>query len=74
MLDSRTKYTATVAFLVMGFIVSPAVLLASRSLNYTSLSVAIAFSALCGAMAWNQWKRHTEVAVPSITKSQAEVK
>ncbi|MBL8223306.1 MAG: hypothetical protein JNL62_29000 [Bryobacterales bacterium] len=74
MLDSRTKYTATVAFLLMGFIASPVVLFASRSLDYTSVSLAIAFSALCSGMAWNQWKRHTEVAVPSITKRPLVVK
>lgn len=72
MLDSRTKYTATVAFLLMGFIVSPVVLFASRSLDYTSVSLAVASSALCAGIAWYQWKWHTEVAVPSITKRPPE--
>lgn len=74
MLESRTKYTATVALLIMGLIVSPVLLLASRSLSFTSVAGALAFSAICGGMAWNQWRWHTEVAIPSITKWPLGVK
>ena len=73
MLDSRTKYTATVAFLLMGLIVSPVTLFASRSVDYASVWVALVFSVLCGGLAWNQWTWHTEVAVPSIIR-RPEVK
>jgi hypothetical protein len=74
MSNPRTKYTATVAFLLMGFIAGPLVLLRFHSREYTSVLLAVGFSALCSGMAWNQWKWHTEVAVPSITKIALEMK
>jgi hypothetical protein len=59
---------------LMALVVSPVILFASPSLEYSSILGAVAFSGLCGAMAWNQWKWHASVAVPSITKQPLEAK
>ena len=61
-----TQYTMTVALLIVAFIFSPAVLMVSRPLGYVSVSLALACSALCVILAWVNWKRHSELTIPSI--------
>ena len=60
-----TRYTSTVAFLVVAFIFSPAVLLVSRPFGYVSASLAIGCSALCATLAGFSWK-NSRLTIPSI--------
>jgi DNA-binding transcriptional regulator of glucitol operon len=36
--------------------------------------VAVSFSILCGALAWVQWRAHSELTVPSIATRPARTK
>jgi|SwirhisoilCB1_FD_contig_51_2928277_length_385_multi_3_in_0_out_0_1 hypothetical protein len=79
MFDSHLKstgrdYTATVALLTVAFIFSPAALIASRPVEYWSLSLAVACSAICVAWAWVHWKRSSQLSIPSIESQYAKVK
>ena len=67
-----TEYTTTVAFLVVAFIFVPAVLFVSRPLGYISISLAIACSALCVALAWVKWKRSSQLSILSIATERAK--
>ncbi|MEX2260680.1 MAG: hypothetical protein WD696_01950 [Bryobacteraceae bacterium] len=64
--STGTQYTMTVALLILAFIFSPAVLIASRPVGYASISFAIACSSLCAALAWVNWKKYSELTIPSI--------
>jgi hypothetical protein len=71
MFDSQQKstgtgYTTSVALLAVALIFSPAVLIASRPFGYVSLSVAIACSTVCLALAWINWKKSSQLSIPSI--------
>ena len=61
-----TEYTNTVALLVVAFLFSPAILFFFRPLGYLSVSVAIACSGLCVALAWVNWKKASQLTIPSI--------
>lgn len=61
-----TQYTMTIALLLMAFVFSPVVLLVSRPVEYLSVSLAIVCSALCAGFAWINWKKHSELTIPSI--------
>ena len=69
-----TQYTMTVALLIVAFIFSPAVLMVSRPLGYVSVSLALTCSALCVILAWVNWRKHSELTIPSIAthRSRAE--
>jgi hypothetical protein len=60
------RYTATVALLLLAFIVSPLTLFASRPAGYVAVLGALAFSFLCSGVAWTQWRWHSASTVPSI--------
>ena len=64
--STGTRYTTTVALLTVAFIFSPAVLFVSRPVGYVSVALAIAFSALCVTLAWVNWKRSSQLFIPSI--------
>jgi flagellar biosynthesis protein FliP len=72
--STGTEYTTTVAFLVVAFIFSPAILIFFRPFGYVSVSLAIACSALCVALAWVNWKRSSQLTIPSITGEKAAAK
>jgi hypothetical protein len=72
--STGTRYTTTVAFLVMAFIFSPAVLIVSRPMGYLSISLAVACSAGCIALAWVNWKRSSQLFIPSIVIQRAVAK
>ena len=55
--STGTSYTTTVALLAVAFIFSPAVLVVLRPVGYLFLSLLIACSALCVALAWVTWKK-----------------
>jgi hypothetical protein len=64
--STGTQYTLTIAFLLVAFVFNPAVLLLSRPLGYVSVSLTIACSALCVALAWVNWKKYSRLTIPSI--------
>ena len=67
-------YTTTVAFLLVAFVFSPAVLIISRPLGYESVSLAIACSGLCTVLAWVNWKKSSRISIPSIAVSIGQTK
>jgi len=72
--STGTRYTTTFAFLVVAFVFSPAVLIISRPLGVVSVSLAIACSVVCILLAWVNWKRSSQVSIPSIASSDGEAK
>ena len=69
-----TGYTTTAAFLVVAFIFIPAALMFSGHYGYISISLAIVGSALCVALAWMNWKRSSQLSIPSIAVPEARAK
>jgi len=79
MFDSQQKptgtgYTATVALLMVAFIFSPAVLIISRPIGYLSVSLAIACSVICSALAWLNWKKASQLTIPTIEMQRERAK
>jgi hypothetical protein len=69
---SGAQYTGTVAFLVSSLIFGPAVLVLPRlSLGYLSVLPALALSLLCIALAWLNWKKYSQLAIPSLESCHA---
>ena len=71
MLDSYqkstgTQYTGTVALLILALIFIPAVLIISRPVAYDSVSLGTLCSALCLGFAWRNWKKHSQLTIPSL--------
>jgi hypothetical protein len=69
--STGTGYTPTVALLVVAFVVSPIVLIMSRPLGYVSVSLAIGCSVSCATLAWVNWKRSSQISIPSIVTQKA---
>jgi len=69
-----TGYTTTVAFLVVALVFSPAALIFSGHYGYITISLAIACSALCLAMAWVTWRKLSQRSIPSIAISGGRAK
>lgn len=65
--STGTGYTSTVALLAVAFIFSPAVLFISRPIGYVSASLAIVCSMVTAGWAWINWKRSSQLSIPSIT-------
>ena len=61
-----TDYTWTVALLVVAFAFCPVVLLVTRPFEDDSISLAIAFSVACGALAHMKWKHSSELTISSL--------
>jgi len=72
--STGTGYTTTAAFLLVAFIFSPAVLIVSRPFSYISVSLAVACSAICVVLAWVNWKRSSQLSIPSIEVSDGGTK
>ena len=64
--STGTQYVITVALLAVAFIFSPAVLVISRSFGYTGIVLAVACSTVCVALAWINWKKHSQLSIPSL--------
>jgi hypothetical protein len=64
-----TRYTIGVAMLVVACVFSPAVLLLSRPSGYVAPALALACSVFCVAFAFINWKKHSDLTVPSITST-----
>lgn len=61
-----TRYTTTAALAVAAAVFSPVVLVLSRPFGQASISLAIAFSAVCLALAWLSWWKYSRLTIPSI--------
>lgn len=72
--STGTRYTMTIAWLVGALIFSPAALIFSGSSGYVAISLAFACSALCVAFAWINWKRRSELAIPSVVTQYSRPK
>jgi hypothetical protein len=64
--STGTQYVITVALLAVAFIFSPAVLVISRSFGYTGIVLAVACSTVCVALAWINWKKNSQLSIPSL--------
>ena len=60
--STGTRYTMTVALLMLGFLFSPLFLLVSR----VPYSLALFTSVLCALLAWVTWKNDSALSIPSI--------
>lgn len=69
-----TQYTGTVALLAIAFIFSPAAVLVFRPVGYLSLSMAATASVLCIVLARINWKRNSQLTMPSLETSRARPK
>jgi hypothetical protein len=61
--STGSGYTSPVAYLAVAFIFSPAVLVVSRPVGFITISVAIACSALCVALAWVNWRKFSRLSI-----------
>ena len=71
MLDSYqkstgTQYTGAAAFLILALIFIPAMLILSRPVSYGSVWLGAICSALCVCCAWRNWKKHSQLTIPSL--------
>lgn len=64
--STGTDYTMTVALLVVAFVFCPAILILTLPLGYPSLMAGVGISGVCVAIAWRNWKRHSQLTTPSI--------
>lgn len=72
--STGTQYSGTVALLIVACIFSPAVLIVSRPFGYVSISLALACSALCVAFAWVNWKKYSQLTIPSLETPHTRLK
>jgi hypothetical protein len=64
--STGTRYTLTIALLVLGLFVSPVLLAVSRPVGYGFFALAAISSALCLGLAWVNWKRYSQLSIPTI--------
>ena len=72
--STGTGYTTTVALLAVAFIFGPAVLFLSRPFGYGLASLVFACSASCLAWARVNWKRSSQLSIPSIESQRTAAK
>ena len=65
-MSTGTRYTMTVALLLVAFVVCPVVLFASRPMGYLSVSSAMLASLLFMTLAWVNSRKNAELTIPSI--------
>jgi hypothetical protein len=70
--STGTQYVITVALLAVALIFSPAVLMVSRSFGYTGIALAVACSTLCVALAWINWKKNSQLSIPSLETQRSK--
>ena len=71
MLDSYqkstgTQYTGTAAFLILALVFIPAMLMLSRPVGYDVVWLGAICSVLCVGCAWRNWKKHSQLTIPSL--------
>jgi hypothetical protein len=59
-------YTKTVALVAAAFIFIPGLMILSRPFGYLSLGLAIACSGICLVMARVNWKKSSQLTMPSL--------
>jgi hypothetical protein len=64
----------TIAYLLVAFVFSPAMLIVWRPLGYTSVALASACSVFCIAMAWAKWRKSSDPSRPSTANVRAVAK
>jgi hypothetical protein len=64
--STGTRYTLTAALLSIAVLFIPAMLVVSRPFGLVSVSLAITCSALCVGLAWINWKKNSDLTIPSI--------
>lgn len=69
-----TRYTTTAALAIAAAVFSPVVLVLSRPFGQASISLAIAFSAVCLALAWLSWWKYSRLTIPSIESPSPRVR
>jgi hypothetical protein len=72
--STGTGYTTAVAFLVVAFIFIPAALMFYGHYGFVSVSAALAGTALCVGLAWMNWKKSSQLTMPSIAIEDAKAK
>lgn len=72
--STGTEYTGTVALLAVAFVFSPAVLILSSAPGYYASLSALVCSGLCTGLAWLQWKKFSNLTIPSIETMNARTK
>jgi len=72
--STGTGYTTAVAFLVVAFIFIPAALMFYGHYGYVSVSLASVGTALCVGLAWMNWKRSSQLSIPSIAIQDGRAK
>jgi len=64
--STGTRYTATVALMLAGLVVSPLALYFSQPFGYVMALLATAFTLSCLMVAWFQWKQRSRLTIPSL--------
>jgi hypothetical protein len=64
--STGTQYTGTVALLILALIFIPAMLILSRPVGYDSMWLGAICSASCLGFAWRNWKKHSQLTIPSL--------
>jgi hypothetical protein len=72
--STGTGYTRTVALLAGAFVFIPVALMMSRPVGYATVFVAAACSVLCVWLAWANWKKSSELTIPSILTQRERAK
>lgn len=72
--NTGVQYTRTVALLTLAFVFSPAVLILYGRFGYAPISLAVASSALCVALAWLNWSKYSRLTMPSMEASDRRSK
>lgn len=74
--STGTRYSILVTLLLIAYVYTPLVLLATRPVGYASLSLAFAFGILCTALGWFEWRKRSDLSilsvVPAVAHSRAE--
>lgn len=71
--STGSGYTTTVAYLA-GAVFCPLIVVISRPVGYTAISLAIVGSALCVTLAWVNFRRSSQSSTPSIKPPRAVAK
>jgi hypothetical protein len=64
--STGTQYTTTAALLIVALIFSPAALIMYRPLGFLSVSLSVACSLFCLGLAWVNWKRYSDLSIPTM--------
>jgi hypothetical protein len=69
-----TSYTMTVALFLTAFIVTPAVMVASRPFGDVALAVALAAGVMCTGLAIFHWMKRSQLTISSIVPAASRAK